>query len=66
MDQDIKNYILLIALDNLINTYKDALEIMQLTQEEIEFLHQMINSAQELYNEMYNPKIKKPKWKENP
>ena len=62
MDQETKNYILLIALDNLVNTYSDALEILQLTQEEREFMPQVINSAQEISNEMSNTKIKKPQW----
>ena len=66
MDQDIKNYIILIALDNLINTYEDALDLMQLTQEEQNFMKQIISSAQELKNEMYNPKISKPQWKRKP
>lgn len=66
MNQEIKNYILLIALDNLINTYKDVLDIVQLTTEETLFIEQIINSAQEIYNEMYNPKIQKPKWNEKP
>lgn len=66
MDQEIKNYIILLALDNLINTYKDALDIMQLTQEERDFLNQVISLSQELYNDMYNPKIPKPQWKKDP
>lgn len=63
MEQDIKNYIILIALDNLISTYKDALDIMQLEPQERELLQQIIDSAQIIYNEMYNPQIKKPIWK---
>lgn len=63
MEQNIKNSIILIALDNLIDTYKDALDILQLAQEERDLLQQIINSAQEIYNEMQNPKISKPKWK---
>lgn len=64
MDQEIKNYIILIALDNLVNTYKDALDLMQLTQEEKDFLNQVIHAAEELKYEMLNPKISKPIWKE--
>lgn len=64
MDQEIKNYIILIALDNLVNTYKDALDLMQLTQEEKDFLNQVIHAAEELKSEMLNPKISKPIWKE--
>ncbi len=66
MEQEIKNYIILLALDNLINTYKDALDIMQLTQEESDFMNKIILLSQELYNVMYNPQIPKPKWKKDP
>lgn len=66
MDEDTKKYIILLALDNLINTYKDALDIMQLTQEEIQILNKIIYLSQVLYNEMYNPQISKPKWKRDP
>lgn len=66
MDQETKKYITLLALDNLINTYKDALDIMQLTQEESDFMNKIILLSQELYNEMYNPQIPKPKWKKDP
>lgn len=66
MDEDTKKYIILLALDNLINTYKDALDIMQLTQEETQILNKIIYLSQVLYNEMYNPQISKPKWKRDP
>lgn len=66
MDEDTKKYIILLALDNLINTYKDALDIMQLTQEETQILNKIIYLSQVLYNEMYNPQIPKPKWKRDP
>lgn len=65
----IRKNIRILALDNLINTYTDALEDKQLNLEpdERELAINIINEAKEMLSEeiqeVVNPVIQRPKWK---
>ena len=63
MEEEVKNYIIIIALDNLINSYSIALEEAGITPQERDFMQRVVASASQLLDQMYNPKISKPKWK---
>lgn len=58
---EIRKNIIIIALDNLVNTYTDALEF--LNEEEKEFASLIIEEAKEMLSdqEIPNP-IPRPKW----
>lgn len=58
---EIRKNIIIIALDNLVNTYTDALEF--LNEEEKELASSMIREAKEMLSdqEIPNP-IPRPKW----
>lgn len=62
MDQETKQGIIILALDNLINTYKDALEVLELTQEEKDLANELIQASEYIKAEMLNPQIKRPQW----
>lgn len=69
MSEDIKNYLILLALINLVDTYKVILEDANLELEEDDriFFSQVIEKSTELITEM-NPdkgeiKISRPVWK---
>lgn len=65
----IRKNILILALDNLINTYTDALDDKELNLEsdERELAINIINEAKEMLSEeiqeVVNPVIQRPKWK---
>lgn len=65
----IRKNIRILALDNLINTYTDALEDKELNlgPEERELAIDIINEAREMLSEesqeVVNPVIQRPKWK---
>lgn len=65
----IRKNIRILALDNLINTYTDALEDKELNLEsdERELAINIINEAKEMLleeiQEVVNPVIQRPKWK---
>lgn len=65
----IKKSIIIIALDNLINTYSDILEDkeIKLNPEERELAINIINQAKEILLketlEVSNPVIQRPQWK---
>lgn len=65
----IRKNIRILALDNLINTYTDALEDKELNLEsdERELAINIINEAKEMLSEeiqeVVNPVIQRPKWK---
>lgn len=72
MDQErlaIRKNIRILALDNLINTYTDALEDKQLNlgPDERELAINIIHEAKEMLSEeiqeVVNPVIQRPKWK---
>ena len=65
----IRKNIRILALDNLINTYTDALEDKELNlgSDERELAINIINEAKEMLSEeiqeVVNPVIQRPKWK---
>lgn len=67
MDQETKEYIILLALDNLINVYKDALETVQFKPEEKDLAQQIIEAAEIIKSEYTKPnQIPRPQWKKSP
>lgn len=67
MDQETKEYIILLALDNLINVYKDALETVQFKPEEKDLAQQIIEAAEIIKSEYIKPnQIPRPQWKKSP
>lgn len=64
MEEDIKKKVIIIALDNLIETYKNALDELKLTAEEEEFTKNLINISQTILSEMCSEEseIKRPIW----
>lgn len=63
MEDEIKNYVIMLALDNLIESYTNALEELELTPQEREFAQRLISTARQILDSMYNPQIPKPQWK---
>lgn len=67
--EDLKNYIIIIALDNLASIYEYALEDTQnMTKEEIEYTQFIIGYSRYLIQQMggnlsTNHNIPRPKWK---
>lgn len=66
--EDIKNNIIIIALDNLISTYSNELENedSDLTSEEIELMGYIIEEAKSILFEYQKEKIiRRPQWKKD-
>ena len=64
MDEDIKNSIIILALENLIIDYESALEIIEDTQDK-EYIQFIIDTAKLALIEsgiQINTKISRPKW----
>ena len=63
MDEDIKNSILILALENLILDYESALEIIE-NSEDKEYIQFIIYSAKILLSGFVKPstQISRPKW----
>ena len=61
MEEDIKRNLIIIALDNLINTYFIALDNKEITQEDKNYLETCISIAYEIIKEI-NSQKNKPKW----
>lgn len=65
----IRKNIRILALDNLINTYTDALEYKELNLESderelaINIIHEAKEMLSEEIQEVVNPVIQRPKWK---
>ena len=64
MDEDIKNSIIILALENLIIDYESALEIIENTQDK-EYIQFIIDNAKIALiesNVKINTEISRPKW----
>lgn len=66
MDENIKNSIVILALDNLILDYESALEIIEDSQDK-QYIQFIVDSAKLILGEMGNEvnidtKISRPKW----
>lgn len=64
MDEDIKNSIIILALENLIIDYESALEIIENTQDK-EYIQFIIDNAKIALiesNIQINTEISRPKW----
>ena len=64
MDEDIKNSIIILALENLIIDYESALEIIENTQDR-EYIQFIIDNAKIALiesNVQINTEISRPKW----
>lgn len=64
MDEDIKNSIIILALENLIIDYESALEIIENTQDK-EYIQFIIDNAKIALiesNVQINTEISRPKW----
>lgn len=64
MDEDIKNSIIILSLENLILDYESALEIIKIP-EDREYIQFIIDSAKIILHESKKPntRISRPKWK---
>lgn len=64
MDEDIKNSIIILSLENLIIDYESALEVIEITPEDREYIQFIIDSAKLILNEANKPSttISRPKW----
>ena len=62
MDQELKNNITILALDNLIKSYSIALEDDEITQEDREFIEFTINGALMILDEFGKELNQKPQW----
>lgn len=64
MGEDIKNSVIILALDNLISSFSIALESKEITPEDKEFMEFSIESARIILQE-FNDKLQpnqKPQW----
>lgn len=63
MDEDIKNSIIILSLNNLIIDYSTALEIIENTQDK-EYIQFIVDSAKIILSQMEKPDttISRPKW----
>lgn len=64
MDEDIKNSIIILSLENLIIDYESALEVIEITPEDREYIQFIIDSAKLILTEADKPSttISRPKW----
>lgn len=63
MDEDIKNSIIILSLNNLIIDYTTALEIIENTQDK-EYIQFIVDSAKIILSQIEKPNttISRPKW----